>query len=81
MSIFTMSLETLGTHHIEALNVASDFEKKKVASQMPYIKETSKQYLENQQLNDQVRMLEAEVDRLNVIVDALIKAIKVIERG
>ena len=36
---------------------------------------------ENKQLLDQVRMLEMEVDRQSTIIDALIKAIKVIERG
>ena len=30
---------------------------------------------------NQIRMLEAEVDRQNDLIDALIKAIKVIERG
>ena len=36
---------------------------------------------EKEQMRDQIAMLEAEIDRQNVIIDALIKAIKVIERG
>ena len=36
---------------------------------------------ENRQLNDQVRMLEQEIDRQSTIIDALVKAIRVIERG
>ena len=32
-------------------------------------------------LETQIAMLEAEVDRLNVMVDALAKAIKIIDRG
>lgn len=33
------------------------------------------------QYKTQIEMLEREVDRLNVIVDALVKAIKIIDRG
>ena len=36
---------------------------------------------EKAQLKDQIAMLEAEIDRQSTIIDALIKAIKVIERG
>ena len=36
---------------------------------------------EKEQMRDQIEMLEREVDRLNVIVDALAKAIKIIDRG
>ena len=36
---------------------------------------------EKAQLLDQVAMLEAEVDRQSTIIDALVKAIRVIERG
>ena len=36
---------------------------------------------EKEQMRDQIEMLEREVDRQQVIIDALIKAIKVIERG
>ena len=36
---------------------------------------------ENRQLIDQVRMLEEEIDRQSTIIDALVKAIRVIERG
>ena len=33
------------------------------------------------QMRDQIEMLEREIDRQSTIIDALIKAIKVIERG
>ena len=36
---------------------------------------------EKEQMRDQIEMLEREVDRQSEIIDALIKAIKVIERG
>ena len=36
---------------------------------------------EKHQMRDQIAMLEAEIDRQSTIIDALIKAIKVIERG
>ena len=36
---------------------------------------------EKDQMRDQIEMLEREVDRQQAIIDALIKAIKVIERG
>ena len=36
---------------------------------------------EKEQLRDQVELLEREVERQEIIIDALIKAIKVIERG
>jgi hypothetical protein len=36
---------------------------------------------EKMQMRDQIEMLEREVDRQSTIIDALIKAIKVIERG
>ena len=36
---------------------------------------------EKEQMRDQIEMLEREVDRQSTIIDALIKAIKVIERG
>ena len=36
---------------------------------------------EKEQLRDQIEMLEREIDRQSTIIDALIKAIKVIERG
>lgn len=36
---------------------------------------------EKLQMRDQIEMLEREVDRQSTIIDALIKAIKVIERG
>lgn len=37
--------------------------------------------IEKEQMRDQIAMLEAEIDRQSTIIDALIKAIKVIERG
>lgn len=36
---------------------------------------------EKEQMRDQIEMLEREIDRQSTIIDALIKAIKVIERG
>lgn len=36
---------------------------------------------EKVQMRDQIEMLEREIDRQSTIIDALIKAIKVIERG
>ena len=36
---------------------------------------------EKAQMRDQIEMLEREVDRQETIIDALVKAIKVIERG
>ena len=36
---------------------------------------------EKTQMRDQIAMLEAEIDRQSTIIDALIKAIKVIEIG
>lgn len=36
---------------------------------------------EKLQMRDQIEMLEREIDRQSTIIDALIKAIKVIERG
>ena len=36
---------------------------------------------EKDQMRDQIEMLEREVDRQSIIIDALIKAIKIIERG
>jgi hypothetical protein len=36
---------------------------------------------EKAQMRDQIEMLEREIDRQSTIIDALIKAIKVIERG
>jgi hypothetical protein len=37
--------------------------------------------IEKMQMRDQIEMLEREIDRQSTIIDALIKAIKVIERG
>ena len=37
--------------------------------------------MEKMQMRDQIEMLEREIDRQSTIIDALIKAIKVIERG
>ena len=36
---------------------------------------------EKEQMRDQILMLEQEVDRQSTIIDALVKAIRVIERG
>jgi hypothetical protein len=36
---------------------------------------------EKEQMRDQIAMLEAEIDRQSTIIDALVKAIRVIERG
>ena len=36
---------------------------------------------EKEQMRDQIEMLEREVDRQEIIIDALIKAIKIIDRG
>ena len=36
---------------------------------------------EKEQMRDQIEMLEREVERQEIIIDALVKAIKVIERG
>ena len=36
---------------------------------------------EKEQMRDQIEMLEKEVDRQEIIIDALVRAIKVIERG
>jgi hypothetical protein len=36
--------------------------------------------MEKMQMRDQIEMLEREIDRQSTIIDALIKAIKVIER-
>jgi hypothetical protein len=36
---------------------------------------------EKAQMRDQIEMLEREVDRQETIIDALVKAIKIIERG
>ena len=36
---------------------------------------------EKEQMRDQIEMLEREIDRQSTIIDALIKASKVIERG
>ena len=36
---------------------------------------------EKTQMLDQIEMLEREVERQEIIIDALVKAIKVIERG
>ena len=36
---------------------------------------------EKAQLKDQIEMLEREIDRQEIIIDALIKAIKIIDRG
>ena len=36
---------------------------------------------EKEQMRDQIELLEREVDRQEIIIDALVKAIKVIERG
>ena len=36
---------------------------------------------EKEQMRDQIEMLEREVDRQEIIIDALVKAIKIIERG
>lgn len=41
----------------------------------------SKWFEEKAQMRDQIEMLEREIDRQSTIIDALIKAIKVIERG
>jgi len=45
------------------------------------MRKESKWDFEKSQLLDQVAMLEAEVDRQSTIIDALVKAIRVIERG
>ena len=37
--------------------------------------------MEKMQMRDQIEMMESEIDRQSTIIDALIKAIKVIERG
>ena len=36
---------------------------------------------EKEQMRDQILMLEQEIDRQSTIIDALVKAIRVIERG
>lgn len=36
---------------------------------------------EKDQMRDQIEMLEREVERQETIIDALVKAIKIIERG
>ena len=36
---------------------------------------------EKAQMRDQIEMLEREVERQEIIIDALVKAIKIIERG
>ena len=36
---------------------------------------------EKHQMRDQIEMLEREIDRQSTIIDALVKAIRVIERG
>lgn len=36
---------------------------------------------EKHQMRDQIEMLEREIDRQRTIIDALVKAIRVIERG
>ena len=51
----------------------------------PYRKELIKMVdsgdKEKEQMRDQIEMLEREVDRQSIIIDALVKAIKIIERG
>lgn len=37
--------------------------------------------MEKMQMRDQIEMLEREIDRQETIIDALVKAIKIIERG
>lgn len=45
-----------------------------------HMREENRWHFEKAQLLDQVAMLEAEVDRQSTIIDALVKAIRVIER-
>ena len=62
-----MNIQTMNLEGLETVNVKTlHFEQ--------FDKEKS-------QLLDQIEMLEREIDRQSTIIDALIKAIKVIERG
>ena len=66
MTIQTMNLGSIkGLDQISAKDLLRPFEKD----------------YEKEQLRDQIEMLERELDRQSTIIDALIKAIKVIERG
>jgi len=62
---------TIQTMNLEGLDITSVRDLLR-----PFEKDTEKM-----QMRDQIEMLEREIDRQSTIIDALIKAIKVIERG
>ena len=62
---------TIQTMNLEGLDITSVQDLLR-----PFEKDTEKM-----QMRDQIEMLEREIDRQSTIIDALIKAIKVIERG
>jgi hypothetical protein len=77
MTIQTMNLGTLkGLEQISPEDLLRPFETKIEYSNF-------EQHLieEKEQMRDQIEMLEREVDRQETIIDALVKAINVIERG
>ena len=66
MTIQTMNLGSIkGLDQISAKDLLRPFEKD----------------MEKMQMRDQIEMLEREIDRQETIIDALVKAIKIIERG
>ena len=73
MSIQTMNLE--GFSQIIVQDLIRPFDKVQYTVFEKHLIE------EKDQMRDQIEMLEREVDRQSIIIDALIKAIKIIERG
>jgi len=67
-------IETLSLHSLHPININSEY----VRSLEEDIRLSDEA---ERELRKQVEMLEQEVDRQGMIIDALIKAIKVIERG
>jgi hypothetical protein len=63
-----MSIQTEGLKGLETISIND------------LLRPFEKDY-EKAQMRDQIEMLEREIDRQSTIIDALIKAIKVIERG
>lgn len=73
MTIQTMNLE--GFSQINVHDLVKPFEKVQYSNFEQHLIE------DKDQMRDQIEMLEREIDRQETIIDALVKAIKVIERG
>lgn len=76
----TIQISTGGIDAISVQDLLRPFDEKSHSKQVDE-NNLKRLFDENMQLRDQIEMLEREIDRQSTIIDALIKAIKVIERG